>query len=288
MTVLNASNTMKLINQNYGKQRVRVMKVFRDGATHTVKELTIGLALEGDFETSYTAGDNSKVVPTDTVKNTITALSRDYLGSDTERFLAFLGHHFRKKYEQVEKVTVTSKERVWQRLTIQGTPHPHTFSAAQNAVPFVEVIVDSSGQTAHSGIENLLIMKSTASAFIDYPRCEFTTLPETTDRILATSLKATWQWAVEPDSYTAANAAILDALLGPFATEYSPSAQTTLFQMGTAALQVCPEIGEINIAMPNKHCLFVPLEKFGIENYNEIFLPTDEPHGQIEATIGRD
>jgi len=279
---------MKLLHQHYGKQRVRVMKIFREGDIHTVRELAIGVAFEGDFETSYTAGDNSKIVATDTVKNTVTAMARDHLGPDTERYLAFLGHHFLNKYEQIAKVTVTSTERVWQRLVIAGQPHPHSFSAAQTAVPFVEVVVDSAGQTAHSGIDNLLVLKSTASGFIDYPRCEFTTLPETTDRILATSLKATWKWSLEPDSYVAANATILEAMLAPFATEYSPSAQTTLFQMGSAALLACPEIGEIHIAMPNKHCLYVPLDKFGIENNNEIFLPTDEPHGQIEATIGRD
>lgn len=279
---------MKLTSNQYGKQKVRVMKILREGNVHTIKELTIGVVLQGDFETSYTAGDNSKVVATDTMKNTVQALAKDKLGSDTERFLAFLGHHFVSKYPQVESATVSSTERVWKRMNIDGAPHPHSFSANDSAVPFSKVTVTKEGQTAISGIDNLLLMKSTESSFIDYPRCEFTTLPETTDRVLATSLKSTWNWSVEPDDYTAANAAIIAAMLIPFANNHSPSAQTTLFQMGTAALEACPEIGEIHIAMPNKHYIHIPLDKFGISNNNEVLLPTDEPHGQIEATVARD
>jgi urate oxidase len=278
---------MKLTTNQYGKEKVRVMKITRAGSVHTVQELTVSVVLQGDFETSYTEGDNSLVVATDTMKNTVQALARDHLGRDTERFLAFLGHHFIGKYPQVSSATISSTERVWQRMEVGGVAHPHTFSANDRAVPFASVTVTQEGQTAHSGIDDFLVMKSTESSFIDYPRCELTTLPETTDRVLATSLKATWQWAVEPDDYTATNAAILSAMLVPFANNHSPSAQTTLYQMGTAALEACPEIGQIHIAMPNKHYLYIPLDKFGIENKNEIFLPTDEPHGQIEATVSR-
>ena len=279
---------MKLATHQYGKQRVRVMKIIREGSIHTIKELTIGVALQGDFETSYTAGDNSLVVATDTMKNTVTALAKDNLGTQTEKFLAFLGHHFVNKYSQVETAIINSKERVWKRMEISGAPHPHSFSANDSSILFSEFTLTRTGFSAVSGIDNLLLLKSTESSFVDYPRCEFTTLPETTDRVLATSLKATWKWVSEPEDYSAANQEIIAAMLVPFANNHSPSAQTTLFQMGTAALETCPNISEIHIAMPNKHYLLTPLEKFGLENNNEIFLPIDEPHGQIEATITRD
>ncbi len=278
---------MKLTSNQYGKQKVRVMKIIREGHIHTIKELTVGVALQGDFVTSYTAGDNSQVVPTDTMKNTVHALAKDHLGSDTESFLTYLGQHFVSKYPQIDSATISGKERVWKRLAIDGALHPHSFSANDSAVPFSEVVVSAQEVRALSGIDNLLLMKSTESSFVDYPRCEFTTLPETTDRVLATSLKATWTWSAVPASYTAANAAILSAMLVPFASNHSPSAQTTLFEMGTAALAACPEISDIHIAMPNKHYLLIPLEKFGMTNQNEILLPTDEPHGQIEGTVSR-
>ena len=141
--------------------------------------------------------------------------------------------------------------------------------------------------TVESGIEDLLVLKSTASSFKDYPKDEFTTLPETDDRIFATSLAATWTWSGEPADYRTANETVLAALLRPFALNHSPSVQTTLFQMGEAALAACPDIARIHLAMPNKHYLPIDLGRFGRENRNDIFLPTDEPHGQIEATLTR-
>jgi urate oxidase len=278
---------MKLASHQYGKQRVRVMKIIREGSLQIVKELTVGVTLQGDFETSYTVGDNSLVVATDTMKNTVQALAKDHLGTDTEKFLACLGHHFVGKYPQVETATISSKERVWQRLSIEGAPHPHSFSGNDSSTPFSEITVTAAGESASSGIDNLLLLKSTGSSFVDYPRCEFTTLPETADRVLSTAIKATWKWTSAPDSYATANEVIVSAMLVPFSNNHSPSAQTTLFEMGVAALEACPNIGEIHIAMPNKHYILVPLDKFGLENNNDIFLPIDEPHGQIEATVSR-
>ena len=134
----------------------------------------------------------------------------------------------------------------------------------------------------------MLILKSTASAFRDFPRDEFTTLAETDDRILATEMTATWTWSSESADYARCNGAILSALLKPFAENHSPSVQTTLFQMGEAALQACAEISEIQLSMPNKHCLPIDLRPFGLTNNNELFVPVDEPHGQISATVTRE
>jgi len=279
----------KLVDHRYGKSRVRVMKILRDGATHTIKELDVAVALSGDFETSYTVpeGDNSRVVATDTMKNTVNVLAHQHLGVETERFAAVLARHFVTQYPQVQTATVETGERVWDRLTIAGEPHPHSFANAQSARPTVRAVATAAGVALESGLTDLLILKSTASGFEGYPRCEFTTLPETKDRIFATSLTATWTWSGEPADYNIANTAILAALLAPFAENYSPSVQTTLFQMGEAALAACPEIARIHLAAPNKHCLLINLAPFGLENHNEVFVPTDEPHGQIEATIAR-
>ena len=138
-----------------------------------------------------------------------------------------------------------------------------------------------------SGIDDLFILKSTASGFEGFWRDEFTTLPETSDRILATKLKATWTYRRKPKNYTVTNAKILDAMLRVFVKNFSPSVQATLFEMGEAALKIAPEISRIRIVMPNKHCLPINLAPFGLENKNELFVPTDEPHGQIEGTIAR-
>jgi urate oxidase len=153
---------------------------------------------------------------------------------------------------------------------------------------FTRVTCSRSAKTIRSGIRDLVILKSTGSGFENYPKDEFTTLPETADRILATSFSATWTFNDPPTHYGRANEAILGAMLKVFANNYSPSAQTSLFQMGEAALGVCPEISGLDLAMPNKHCLLINLAPFGLENKNEVFVPTDEPHGDITASVMRD
>jgi len=262
------------------------LKILRDGATHRIKDLNVHAMLEGDLESSYTAGDNSKVVPTDTIKNTINALSKNHLGDETERFGLALGKHF-LRFPQVNRATVDMLERDWHRLDVNGKPHAHSFKAGGEARMFARVVSTREKQTVQSGIRDLVILKSTASGFAGYPRDEFTTLKETNDRILATSFSATWDFSEDPGDYRVANSAIMTAMLEVFAENFSPSAQTTLYQMGEAALAVCEKISLIDLAMPNKHCLLIDLSPFGMENKNEVFVPIDEPHGQIEATVGR-
>ncbi len=277
----------RILSHRYGKGRVRVLKILRTGAVHAIKELDVTVSLDGDFESAYTAGDNSKIVATDTVKNTINVLAHRHLGEENERFVLLLARHFLEKYPQVSAVSAMAVERAWQRLQIAAKPHPHSFAQTQGARPFTRVDATREEHSIQSGIEDLLILKSTESAFEGYPACEFTTLPETKDRILATSLSATWAWSGEPANYATSDAAILDAMLVPFAEKFSPSVQATLFEMGSAALEACAEISKIHLSMPNKHCLLIDLKPFSIENKNELFVPVEEPQGQIEATVGR-
>ncbi|MEY2563159.1 MAG: urate oxidase [Verrucomicrobiota bacterium] len=278
----------KLTGFHYGKARVRVMKILRDGPTHTLKDLNVAAYLKGDFASSYTSGDNSKVVATDTIKNTINVFARQHLGEEIERFGLSLGEHFVTRYPQVASSEIQISERRWERLTVDGRPHRHSFAAGGEGRMFTTVTSSADTKTVCSGIRDLVILKSTGSGFENYPKDEYTTLPETADRILATSFSATWTFTDQPEHYGRANEAILSAMLKEFANNYSPSAQTTLFQMGEAALAVCPEISKLDLAMPNKHCLLINLEPFGLDNKNEVFVPTDEPHGDIVATVARD
>ena len=278
----------KLTGHRYGKARVRVMKILREGPVHTLKDLEVAAFLKGDFASSYTAGDNTKVVATDTIKNTINVFARQHLGPEIERFALVLGEHFLTRYAQVHESEIQISERRWERLTVDGEPHPHSFAAGGEGRMFTSVNCGDATKTIRSGIRNLVILKSTGSGFENYPKDEFTTLPETADRILATSFSATWTFKDQPEHYGRANEAILSAMLRIFANNYSPSAQTTLFQMGEAALAVCSEISKLDLAMPNKHCLLINLAPFGLENKNEVFVPTDEPHGDIQATVTRD
>jgi len=278
---------MKLIAHHYGKAKVRVLKVIRTGKVHTIKELDAKVMLQGDFDASFTKADNRLVVATDSVKNTINVLAQKHLGLETEPFAVVLAEHFLKTYAHVSRVEITLKEHCWARLSVKGKPHPHSFSEQGSARPFTKLIATRTGVEIESGIEELFVLKSTASAFEDFWRDEYTTLPEVSDRIFATKLKAVWTYTKQPKSYAKTNGKILDAMLAVFAKNFSPSVQVTLFQMGEAALKVAPEISKVHLAMPNKHCLLINLKPFNLDNKNELFVPTDEPHGQIEGTVAR-
>ncbi|HTV40446.1 MAG TPA: urate oxidase [Candidatus Sulfotelmatobacter sp.] len=278
---------MKLVHHQYGKARVRVTKVAREGSKHSLKELELAVSLQGDFDASYTKADNRLVIATDSMKNTINVLAKQKLADDSEEFGLALGEHFLKTYPQVTCAEIAISEKCWERMSANGKPHPHAFQL-NGAIRRVSKIAYSRKEhSVESGVEGLNILKTTQSGFENFVRDRFTTLPETRDRILATELRAIWTYEKTPKSYSATNGKILHAMLRVFANDYSPSAQATLFQMGEAALKAAREISKIKIAMPNKHCLLINLAPFGLENKNELFVPLDEPHGQIEGTVGR-
>ncbi len=278
---------MKLTHHNYGKAKVRVMKVTRTGAHHSLKELDVSVMLQGDFDASYTKSDNRNVVATDSMKNTVNVFAKEKLGAENEEFGLVLGEHFLKSYAQINRVEIGISERCWDRMLIEGHPHDHSFAQRDAARPLARVTCTRDGHAVESGIEDLLILKTTESGFEDYVKDKFTTLPPTKDRIFATKLKATWDYEKRPALYSAANAKIIEVMMKVFATTFSPSVQVTLYQMGEAALKAVHEISKVHLAMPNKHCLLINLTPFGLENKNEIFVPTDEPHGQIEGTVSR-
>jgi urate oxidase len=279
----------QLASQKYGKDRVRVLRVKRQaGGIHSVHEVEASVALEGDFAGAYLSDNNSHVVPTDTMKNTVHILAQKHLGDVIEDFALALARHFLGKYPQVARATVRLTSRPWDRLhNEEGDPYPHTFTGRATSAPACRVQATREKEIVQGGVKDVVILNSTASAFVGYPKCDYTTLPETKDRILATKMEATWTFTPGATAFGKANDIILDALLSTFAKEFSPSVQNTLFLMGSAALAACSDIADIHLAMPNKHYLPISFQPFGLENNNEIFLPTDEPHGQIEALVTR-
>jgi urate oxidase len=276
-----------LIKNRYGKGRVRLMRIHRDGERHDVSELNVKAMLEGDFARTYTDADNSKTVSTDTIKNVVNIVARENTGLTSEEFCEVLAKKFLDTYPQVASVAVTAHETKWSRLAIGGQPHPHSFVLDSNGQPTVQVNATRSESSLVSGIDGFSFMKSTQSGWAMYLKDPYTTIPETDDRLCATSMVATWTWSKKPASYPEANKKILDALLEVFSTTYSHSVQDSLYRMGEAALAAVPEISEISMACPNKHYIPMNLKPFGLDNQNQVFLPTDEPHGQIECTVGR-
>lgn len=278
---------MALAKNTYGKGRVRVMRIHKVGDRQDVRELTVKAMLEGDFGRSFTAADNSKVVATDTVKNIVNICARKHLDLATEPFCQAVAKYFLDHYPQVEKATVAGYETKWARLSIGDKPHPHGFVLDSNGKPFGKVMATRSSMVTVSGIEGYTFMKSTGSGWTNYVMDEVTTIPPTRDRMAATAMDASWTWSAAPKDYMATNEKILSTLIEVFATTYSESVQDSLYRMGEKALAEAPEISDISMACPNKHYLLMNLSPFGLDNDNQVFLPTDEPHGQIECTVGR-
>ncbi len=290
----------------YGKSLVRVMKVTRTGPRHDLRELSVNIGLEGEFTTAHTQGDNSGVLPTDTMKNTVYALAKTDPIASIESFGLLLARHFVSTVPHVTRARVEITETTWHRIEAHGAPHNHTFQRIGPETP--TCIIESSGASLHrahardesanlvvgpterdlvtSGLRGLVILKSAQSGFSGFMRDAFTTLKETDDRIMATSVTSTWPLAATAD-FNSARRAVRAALIDTFAAHESLSVQQTLYAMAEAALGACPAIPEITLSLPNKHCLLVDLAPFGMTNPNEIFLPIDEPHGLIEATIRR-
>ena len=278
---------MPLIQNSYGKGRVRVMRVFRDGAYNEVRDTSVRTMLEGEFGASFTDGDNRQVVATDTIKNICYIVGRENIQASAEVYAQAICARFLERYPQVAKVTVATTETSWTRAALAGTPHPHTFTLNGNGQPTAVVAATRGSLTVTSGILGYTFMKSTESGWVDYVFDDYTTLPPTTDRIAATAMEASWDWLQAPADYVATNARILSVMLDVFATTYSKGVQDSLFRMGEAALAAVPELATIKMACPNKHYLPTKLEPFGMSSDNMIFIATDEPHGQIECTIGR-
>jgi urate oxidase len=273
----------------YGKRAIRLVKVVRDPRGHTVRDLTVDIALEGDFAAAHTAGDNALVVATDTMKNTVYALAADQLSGAIEAFGTILATHF-LAFAQVERATVGLREHRWTPIARAGGPAPDAFRRAGDVTRTASVAATRQATVVDSGIEDLVLMKTAASAFSGFARDGFTTLGETSDRIMATKVTAAWRHdgraAPAPD-WDASHAAILATLLEVFAEHESESVQHSIWVIARAMLERHGEIDEVRMTLPNLHHWPVDLSPFGGTNRGEIFVATAEPHGLIEATVHR-
>ena len=282
----------KLTTNRYGKSRIRLMRVTRHDDHNDVDEWTVQVLLSGDFETVHTLGDNSKILPTDTVKNTVYSVARSSSAESMEDFAKQLVDFLLLRNAQVQSVEVVIASTLWKRLTVDGKPHPTAFMRGSDERQTATVSRGQGGAFAiTSGLEQMTIMKTAQSGFVGYIKDSLTTLPETTDRLFATALKADWPYTVkaiaEGIDFNKVRMHLREKMISTFANHNSLSVQQTLYAMAEAALAHTDIIDEVSMLMPNKHNLLVDLGRFGQTNPNHIFVPTDEPHGTIEATVRR-
>jgi urate oxidase len=277
-----------LAENSYGKSGIRLVKVIRREDGHKIRDLTVSIALEGDFEAAHVAGDNSAVLPTDTMKNTVYALARTHPVDSIESFALELSAHFLREDGPASAARVGISERPWEPLARGSGGISHSFLRPGAERRVTRVARTRAGVSVESGIEDLTILKSAGSGFTGYARDRYTTLKETEDRILATAMEALWLYEPREIPWDVVARAVRSTLLETFAGHASASVQHTLHAMGQAVLDRHAAVSRIRLTMPNKHHLLVDLSPFGLENPNEIFVATEEPYGRIEATLKRE
>jgi urate oxidase len=277
----------QLVDNGYGKSGVRLVKVTRRGDRHDVQDLTVNVRLDGEFEASYIMGDNTMVLPTDTMKNTVHAFARRYGGGDIEEFAIALTERFLESHEAVARARIDVAEAPWQRIAVGEKPHGQAFARAGDERRTAVVTRTRTEVTVAAGIRQLALLKTGHSAFQDFLRDEYTTLPDATSRVIGTVLQASWRYGRLDVPYGTLWHSVRRHLLETFAQHESLSLQHTLYAMADAVLENQADVVEIQMALPNKHHLLIDLAPFGLDNPNEVFVPTDEPFGLIEATVRR-
>ncbi len=283
---------IRLGPNQYGKAEVRVVAVDRSGPRHTLVDLNVSSSLRGDFTAAHTAGDNAHVLATDTQKNTVFAFARDGVGSP-EAFGLRLARHFAGSYAWISGARVAVESYGWDRITVDGQPHEHSFRRTGGEVRTAVVTVDGDDVHVLAGLTDLVVLKTTGSEFWGYPQDRYTTLAETRDRVLATAVTARWRYTGADQDFETAFAGVRTVLLETFAATHSLALQQTLYAMGEAALQRFPDVAEIRMSMPNKHHFLQDLSAFGLDNAVDgdgavVYHADDRPYGLIEGAVLRD
>lgn len=282
----------ELGDNRYGKSRIRLVTVRRGPDRHHLRDMTVAVALEGDFDAVHTVGDNARVIATDTMKNTVYAFARDRLTGSPEAFGLELARHF-AGYDVVSRASVDITEHQWRRIRTGEREAPDAFVRTAQHSRLASVRAGRAGGTeVIAGIDELTVMKTTKSAFSGFDRDRYTTLPEVDDRLMATKVRATWGYrrALAADGaldFDAAWKRATVALMESFAEHFSRSVQESIWIMGTAMMDAEPSIDWVRMELPNLHHWTVDLAPFGLGNPGEVFVSTTEPHGLIDATVRR-
>ena len=282
-----AKTNIVLGQNNYGKTEVRVLKVNRDAERHEIWDLDVRVALEGDFEAAHVEGDNTGLLATDTMRNTVNALAKDNLTDSIEGFGLALVDHFLEVGPSVTSCWVEFTQAQWSRIEVDGQPHEHSFVRGRGQHRARVWGGESGERKVEAGIGDVHILKTTQSGWEGFLHEQFTTLPETNDRILSTIVTSKWEYNTTEVDFNETWSGVMDQTLATFTDHYSPSMQNTLYRMGKAVLERFSEIERIWYSFPNVHYIVYDLDRFGMENDRGIYHATQDPYGHIEGWVER-
>jgi urate oxidase len=272
----------------YGKAEVRLVHVDRSTPRHVITDVNVTSQLFGDFAETHLTGSNAVVIATDTQKNTVYALARTGGITTIEEFALRMARNFVDSYDQVTGARQEIEQYGWDRIATTDGPdggHDHAFVRGGTETRTVVVTKRDEAETVISGLTDLVVLKSTGSEFWGFPEVEYTSLVETTDRILATAVSSRWRYSGTDVGWDKSFASVRQILLDQFAGTHSYSLQQTLYAMGTRIIETVPAICEVRLALPNKHHFLVDLSPFGMTNADEVYFAADRPYGLIEGAV---
>ncbi|KAF7202410.1 uricase [Nothobranchius furzeri] len=289
-----AHQNVEFVRTGYGKNAVRVLFIRRHGRHHYIVELKANVEITLNSRKDYLSGDNSDIIPTDTIKNTVHALAKIKGVKTIEQFSLDICHHFLTSFSHVLKAKVYIEEAPWRRLEKNGVQHVHAFIYSPEACRFCDVEQNLHGTPVlHSGVKDMKVLKTTQSGFENFFRDRFTTLQDAKDRCFCTTVYSRWRYnkvhGIDFDAaWKCVKETIIEKFAGPYDRgEYSPSVQKTLYETQVLVLERIPEVEEIEIVMPNQHYFTIDMTKMGLANNDEVLLPLDNPSGNITGTVCR-
>jgi urate oxidase len=278
---------VRFAENSYGEANVRLLRLARQQGRHDVKDLALTIRFEGDFQAAYAAGDNRKIVPGDTIKNTVYALARQHSMETAEDFALHVIDHFLTYNPQIATVRIESTENVWTRMPHGAKPHPSAFIGAAGEQRTATLTATRERTSIRPGIQDLVLMKTSDVSFENFLRDPYTTVSADSNRILCATIKADWLYANEEIEFAPVWHGVRQMLLEAFAEHHSKSLQHTLYAMGQAVLNNFNNVEEIRLASVEKHLSQVDLSPLGMDNLGTVYLPLNEPEGRAEVTLSK-
>jgi urate oxidase len=275
----------RLAENTYGSSRIRLLRVSKQQGRHDIRQIGLSIRFEGDFDTAHTSGDNRKILPADTMNNTVYALARQHSIEPLENFGQHLIEHFLTYNPQVHRVVIDASENIWTRLPHGGKLHASAFASGGNEERICLLNGTRDSTQARAGIRNLAVLKTAKASFQDFKKDPYTTLQDDRDSILSTVIEAEWLYSEEDPEFGPLWHAVRKILLETFAEHESHSLQHTLYAMGDAILANFENISEIHLSLPSKQFYLADLAPLGMDNPGAVFLPRGEPQATIEATL---
>ncbi len=272
---------------SYGKAGNHLFKVVRATDRHEVRDYRVDVALTGDYDAVHTHGDNTGAMATDTMRNTVYAVASQNEFDSPERYGLQLVDYLLTQ-PRVEGARVSVVEQRWNRIVVDGRPHDHAFTKAAGGKHTAVVTGEGDRRAVSAGIDDLHVLKTTNSGWSNFLEGGYRTLKDTDDRILATSITASWDYREPSGDFGAWWDGVHEQISRTFSDHFSPSVQHTIWRMGQAILERFGQIERISFTLPNKHHLLYDLAPFGMDNDREIYWVTVEPYGRIQATVERD